>query len=215
MEGGADESYDYDENDANDDIKETEDTPEIVEQKIDSVECVKDLGYSSCGIKIVIFYIFILSLLTNVDHGALPAALTDISNDLKIDVSTMGTLGSAVFGGLMIGSICASYIFNNCPYKSIIVMSFVVNGLSLWLFTATNEYFYMCVARFIAGFSQIFITIYIPLFIDVFATMRSKPTLLSITLIAAPIGVVAGYAMTSVIILKQGAWPTEKKYFWW
>ena len=94
-----------------------------------------------------------MSLLTNVDHGALPAALSDISLDLKIDVSSMGTLGSAVFGGLMFGSMSAYLIFNNCPYKTIIVMSFVTNGLSLWLFSYFKEYMYMCIARFIAGFS--------------------------------------------------------------
>ena len=73
----------------------------------------------------------------------------------------------------------------------------------------------MCAARFIAGLSQIFITIYIPLYIDAFMTKKQKSFLLSITLVAAPLGVVIGYVMTSAVINNKGVWPTQYKHYWW
>lgn len=66
-----------------------------------------------------------------------------------------------------------------------------------------------------AGFSQIFITIYLPLYVDAYMTKVRKPGVLSLLLVAAPLGVVAGYAMTSVCILKKGYWKTEYNFFWY
>lgn len=52
-------------------------------QEIDEVEVVKHLKYSSCGVKFMYGFIFTISFVTNIDHGALPAALSNISKDLE------------------------------------------------------------------------------------------------------------------------------------
>jgi len=91
---------------------------------------------------------------------------------LKVSDAKMGGLGSLVFFGLVIGSGTAGFIFGKVSYKSILCISMIVNGVSLWLFTAKSNYTYMCIARFITGYSQIFLTIYIPLYIDVYATIK-------------------------------------------
>lgn len=126
----------------------------------------------------------------------------------------MGQLGSAVFFGLLVGSFAATPIFNNCSYKWIIVFSFITNGLSLYGFTMNRNFYCMYAARFIGGFSQIFVTIYNPLYIDVFAPLDKKPGLLSLILVSAPLGVVFGYGVTSAIILNKGVWSTDLQYFW-
>lgn len=77
-------------------------------------------------------------------------------------------MGSLVFFGLFIGAVMASFIFYRCQYKTIIIFTFVVNGLSLMLFTVKNDFTKMCLARFIAGVSQIFITIYVVLYVDAY-----------------------------------------------
>lgn len=157
---------------------------------------------------------FVLSLIINVDHGALPAALSDISKGLGLKETVMGTMGSAVFFGLIIGSMSASFVFKKFSYKSILVSSLVLNGISLLLFTAVPEFNYMCIARLIAGFSQIFITIYLPLFVDAYIKKNLKPSILALLLVAAPLGVVAGYTMTSICILKKGFWKSDNKYYY-
>lgn len=140
--------------------------------EVDRIEIVRDLGYSKCIFMGVCIYVFFLDILINVDHGAIPAALNEISRDLKVSDAKMGGLGSLVFFGLVIGSATAGFVFGRISYKSILCISMIVNGTSLWLFTAKADYTYMCIARFITGYSQIFLTIYIPLFIDAYCTIK-------------------------------------------
>jgi len=120
----------------------------------------------------VCFYVFLLDILINIDHGAVPAALSDISQDLNIVDTGMGLLGSLVFFGLVVGSVTASVVLGRFQYKNILITSLLANAISLWLFTAKSSYYYMCLARFITGYSQIFLTIYIPLYIDAYSTLR-------------------------------------------
>lgn len=101
----------------------------------------------------VCFYIFFLDILINIDHGAVPAALSDISQDLNIVDTGMGLLGSLVFFGLVIGSVTASFVLGRFQYKNILITSMLANAISLWLFTAKSSYYYMCLARFITGYS--------------------------------------------------------------
>lgn len=77
-------------------------------------------------------------------------------------------MGSLVFMGLVIGSVTASLVFYKISYKLIIIVSLLLNGFSLWSFTAFSNYYAMCLARFLAGYSQIYLTIYIPLYIDTY-----------------------------------------------
>lgn len=65
----------------------------------------------------------------------------------------MGGLGSLVFFGLVIGSATATFVFNIFSYKLIIVSNLIINGGGLILFTLRREYYLMCIARFISGFS--------------------------------------------------------------
>jgi len=45
---------------------------------MDRIEVVKDLGFSSTMTSLVFLYIFLIAILVNVDHGAIPAAISDI-----------------------------------------------------------------------------------------------------------------------------------------
>ena len=51
------------------------------ENEVDFVEMVRDLNYPKYMVHAVYIYIFILNITVNLDHGAMPAALIDISND--------------------------------------------------------------------------------------------------------------------------------------
>ena len=49
--------------------------------------------------------IFMINLLINIDHGVIPAATTKLKDDLNLDNSSLGLLGSVVYFGLTIGKI--------------------------------------------------------------------------------------------------------------
>ena len=127
----------------------------------------------------------------------------------------MGVMGSMVFFGLFIGSLTASFIMYILEHKTIIASSLILNGLCLWAFTVYSNFYIMCASRIITGFSQVFVTIYVPVFIDAYATQKSKGFMLSWILVMPPIGVVVGYAMTSYIVLNGGIWEyKESNHFW-
>ena len=47
------------------------------------MEVVRDLKFPKSMVYGVYIYVFILNITVNLDHGAMPAALIDISNDVR------------------------------------------------------------------------------------------------------------------------------------
>ena len=78
---------------------------------VDDVNLVNDLGYSQGMISVVCTFCFMLNVINNLDHGGLPAALSEIQRSLQIKDGEMGGMGSLVFFGLVIGSVCATQMF--------------------------------------------------------------------------------------------------------
>jgi hypothetical protein len=52
---------------------------------------------------LVFLYVFILNMLVNVDHGAIPAATKVLKDDLSLNNQQLGSLGSIVFIGIVTG----------------------------------------------------------------------------------------------------------------
>ena len=159
-----------------------------------------EVGYKKASVLCVCGFIFFLDILINVDHGALPSASVVLKDDLNLSNVQFGSLGSLVFLGLVMGSVCATFMLNLFTFKTILMFSFLGNGIGLLLFTATREFYLMGLARFMSGFFQIFLTIYIPLYADQFGTPTSKPLMMSLILVAGPIGVVTGYGLTGIVV---------------
>ena len=68
-------------------------------------------------------------------------------------------------------------------------------------FTLTDIYYVLLFCRFMAGFFQVFLSIYWPVFTDAYAANeRMKTTWMSLFLLSAPVGVLLGYVLTTVLI---------------
>jgi len=148
-----------------------------------------------------------VDILINLDHGAIPAALSNIQADLAISNFQTGMLGSGVFFGVVCGSASATIMYQKFEYKSIIYCSLLVNGAALFLLTLNAEFYVLCLSRFVSGFSQVYIVIYKPVFIDTYADRRTKSFLMAMQAVTPALGVVIGYVMTSCIIsAADGAW---------
>ena len=52
---------------------------------IDNVEVVRDLGYSHAKVVTCSAMVFLLDIIINLDHGAIPAAITPIQKDLGLN----------------------------------------------------------------------------------------------------------------------------------
>lgn len=102
---------------------------------IDTVEVVRDLGYSRTKVFACSALIFLLDMVNNLDHGAIPASITVIQSDLGLSNTQMGSLGSAVFFGIMVGAVASSMVFKKFDYRTTIGVAMLINGIFLYTFS--------------------------------------------------------------------------------
>ena len=89
----------------------------------------------------------------NFDHGALPAALVEMREDLGFSKTNMGSLGSYVYFGFVVGSITnATILIDKFSDKTIISASFALNGIGAMAYIYFENYYALSFARFMSGF---------------------------------------------------------------
>jgi predicted MFS family arabinose efflux permease len=118
---------------------------------ISQIEMV-DLGYSRSIITLTCYFLLFGSLLNNFDHGALPSALTDIKRDLNFTNVMMGSLGSYVFCGFVVGSIASTFMIDIFSYKILLCLSMICHASGEILFITNYNYYVVGFARFLSGF---------------------------------------------------------------
>ena len=145
----------------------------------------------------VFFLLFLTNVLNNVDHGSLPGCFDAIKNKLEVGNFGFGMLGSIVFVGLIFGSIAASGLFSQGAWiKPTLVLALLLNSICLYVFTLSNSFYFMVFVRGAIGFFQVFVCIYMPVWVDTFGSESQKSIWLTINMLAAPLGVVLGYTLT-------------------
>ena len=118
--------------------------------------------------------IFVANVFCNVDHGSLPGCSNEIKDDVGLNDLEFGTLGSVVYGGITFGSALATGVFSRTSWiKPIIVITLALNSAALWVFTIAKEFYIMAGLRFMIGFFQVFICIYMPVWTDTFANSET------------------------------------------
>ena len=65
-------------------------------------------------------------------------------------------------------------------------------------------------ARFLSGASQVIITILLPVWVDAFAPSDSKTTWMTLIIVAAPKGMLAGYGLSALLMTMN-----EESALWW
>lgn len=149
--------------------------------------------------------LFVLSVCQNMDHGAIPPALTNIQDELKLDAIQVGNFGSLVFLGTGIGAFLVSFIISKVPYRVLLASSFIGNGTGILLFAFSENYWTLSFARFCSGLFQSITLIYMPLFIDTHGKEQA-PKWMSYVLLAPPLGVMIGYGLTATCLLNELFW---------
>lgn len=102
----------------------------------------------------------------------------------------------------------ATLVLNNISYKLVLSGSVLFNGIGLYLFSESTDYTVLCFARFLSGFFQPFVTIFMPLFVDTFATHKSKSMWMSLMMLSPPLGVILGYIIVASMLESYG-WRTS------
>lgn len=166
------------------------------------------MGYNKSFVLALGMFWVTCNILLNFDNGALPACLNKLMDELHYDKVEMGSLGSYVYFGFVIGSMANGSIFvRYLTYKQILLLSFSLNGCGALLFTWVVKYYALAFARFMCGFGTTLFCIYHPLYVETFQK-HNKGIWLPVLTLCGPLGTTIGYATTGGILSVK--WWNEK-----
>lgn len=82
--------------------------------------------------------------------------------------------------------------------KYVLAGALVLNCASMFMFTQTTDFTLLLASRFLTGVCQVFVSIFFPVWADTFGSSDSeKSAWLNVLMLAAVIGVVLGYILTT------------------
>lgn len=157
-------------------------------------------GFGKFKRKLIFLLIFLINIIINFDHGAIPAATTTLMTNLNLDHVAIGVLGSLVFLGLTLGACCAGPLFNNYAPKWIVSAGIIAANLFLYYFTQATTAVGLGICRVGCGFFQVFCLIYFPVWVDHFGVYESRTMWLSFLQLGAPLGTMLGYVIEAFAI---------------
>ena len=116
-------------------------------------------------------------------------------------------MGSLVYIGEVFGSLLAMPIYSKIPVKYVLLISIVLQTVVIlaFVFSGTN-YGVMATCRFFTGVFQVFISIFGPIWCDAHGPSDKKTTWITYFIVATPVGMVAGYLITALILSFEGNW---------
>ena len=150
--------------------------------------------------KIIFFSFLTVSLFLNFDTGVIPAAAIKIQKEIKVDYSQLAALGTFVNFGIGLACLFASFFFRKFPAKWVLLSTIILNSLFCIYFAISHKLEILYVARILMGITQAFWIIYASIWVNSFAPENSKATWLGLLQGFSPIGIIVGYATTSLIM---------------
>ena len=175
----------------------------------EKLEDIKDTIPDSQGIKLskqIRWMLFLtlaaISTLSNLDGGIIPAATKEMQRDMRIGETEIGFFFSIYYLGRIIGSLTFVAIINTVNRRIILVGTLFIKGISLFIPRIPDfdkSYAINLICRGISGFSQVYYTIYLPVWCDQYGPKKSKTIMITITQLGLPLGIVLGFTMATII----------------
>jgi len=162
--------------------------------------------YSKSRRKLIFILIFLVNILINCDHGAIPAGTKELKEAKKISNMQLGIIGSLVYLGLVLGSISGGYIFSTYSSKWVVINSLIASCIFLYFFTVSNYWEAMALCRIGCGFFQVFCYIYFPIWVDQYGVNNTQTLWLTFLQLGVPIGTMVGYLTEAYTIKYYNAW---------
>jgi len=140
-------------------------------------------------------YIMAAQIAVYMEAGAVPALLNELVRIFKMSYSEQGVLGGIVYITISLGCPLATYLFQNYSPKYVLAWSLILNNCAVVLFASTPEGYsksFIC-ARALIGFTQAFLAVYVPVWIDHMAPPEKQTAWFSYLQASTPVGVMLGY----------------------
>jgi MFS transporter, Spinster family, sphingosine-1-phosphate transporter len=120
--------------------------------------------------------------------------------DLKISQAEIAFLSSAVNVGLAIATLVVSPVMSILKTKHVLVITQLMNASASLLFAVSSNYTILTTARFLLGFTQAFVFVYAPVWINEFAPKGNTTKWMAFNQAFCAIGVITGYGVGAMIV---------------
>lgn len=140
--------------------------------------------------------LFVASISINLDHGIIPAAIEEIKESYSLSNSKIGGFGGLVYMGTALGALFLSLLINKVNRQKMIIFALLSNGMFVYAFTLHSNFYFLSLIRFLTGFVQALISIYIPVWIDQYGQSNFKTLFMTLFQLSSVSGLMIGYIMT-------------------
>ena len=140
------------------------------------------------------YFIYIMELLCllNFDQGAISASTKEIKNFFKMSDRELGSFGGISFLGTTLGGIFSLSIINKINRRYLILFLMIISLCSLYFPTVISSKIILIFCRILTGFSQAFMSIYLPVWVHQFGIYNKKSIMISLITIPSGVGYLLG-----------------------
>ena len=156
--------------------------------------------YLSRYIRMILFLLLLIfNVIIDLDSGIIVSSYKSFTKDLNMNDIKFGSLSSISNIGEIISLLFYMNIINKNHRKLILVVTSFFHGLSFFGYFINNNYYYIIILKFFISFCKVFITVYIPVWIDQFGIKKYKTLLLTILYMVSSLGRIIGAWIGTVI----------------
>ena len=137
----------------------------------------------------------IIMVLMGLDQGILSSTTSNLSKDFQLTERELGGLGGMIFLGTALGCFFSFTLINKFNRKYLLITTMCFDVLSLFFTTQTTKIILLYLYRVIAGFTQSFLAIYLPVWSDQFGIHKYKSIMLSVIHLSSSFGYLVGYVL--------------------
>ena len=137
----------------------------------------------------------IIMVLMGLDQGILSSTTSNLSKDFQLTERELGGLGGMIFLGTALGCFFSFTLINKFNRKYLLITTMCFDVLSLFFTTQTTKIILLYLYRVIAGFTQSFLAIYLPVWSDQFGIHKYKSIMLSVIYLSSSFGYLVGYVL--------------------
>jgi MFS family permease len=144
---------------------------------------------------ITFIIIVTVSIIMGLDQGVLSSTTSYLTEDFNMTERELGGFGGMVFLGTALGCVFSFTLINKFNRKYLLLVTMCLDVLCLFFTTQTTNLILLYLCRTISGFTQSFLSIYLPVWSDQFGVHKYKSIMLSIIHLSSSLGYLLGYVL--------------------
>ena len=152
-------------------------------------------------LRLIFIGLTLLSIIINLDGGAVPAALIRIEQTYSLSTAEIGLLGMLVYEGIGWGSLLVGPMLRHVSAIRATQVTLFLNMCCTFAFGASTSVPMLLIFRFLIGLLQAIPAVYFPVWVDEFAPADATTVWMAVIQAGAPLGIMSGYVFSASVTM--------------